>query len=183
MPRTPTAGILGELTRSGAYPGFAIEFTVASGGVGRVTTLDQDCDVEGDTFASADVQVTDIGADGTVGRSATVRFGDQTIGYWIGTLYREFDDAAIRIWLVYADAPGESQLCFAGRCGKPTRSVDAKSGATLEIALDAEATTVFAPRQRIQDVVDQIWMVQAGSIIILASGQKWVIDRSATSNT
>lgn len=183
MPRTPTSGIVTELTRSGSYPGFAIEFTVASGAIGRVTTLDIDCTVEGNIFAAIDVQVTDIGSDGTVGRGATVRFGDQTIAYWVGTLYREFDDAAIRIWLVYADAPGESQLCFTGRCGKPTRTSDPRTGDSVEIALDAEATTIFAPRQRVQDVIDQKWLVQAGSIFVLASGQKWVIDRQSTSNT
>jgi hypothetical protein len=180
--RTVTSGIFAELTRSGAYPGHIIEITVANGSIIRVTTLDDDFTWDGQVYATADVSVPDIGFDGTVSRGGALEFGDQTIAVWIGNLYREFDEAPIRIWQVYAAAPGEAEQVFSGRCGKLTRKVNAKGGESASIALDAEATALFAPRRRVQDFIDQKWLIAAGTVLIV-NGQRWIIDRPTSINT
>lgn len=180
--RTVAAGIASELTRSGAYPGYLIEITVASGGVLRITTLDGDFQYDGFTWATADVTVPDLSFDGTVSRGGALLFGDQTIAVWIANLYREFDDAPIRIWQVYLHAPGEALPFFIGRCGKVERRVDPRSGATASISIDADATALYAPRRRVQDVIDPYWLIPPNSVITI-NNQRWVIERPSTTNS
>jgi hypothetical protein len=171
-----------ELQRSGAYPGYLVQIVVASGGVVRVTSLDTDFDYAGNTFATADINVPDIGFDGTVSKGATLDFGDQTIAVWIGNLYREFDEAPVRIWQVYKDVPGVAEDLFIGKCGKVQRKVDKRTGASASIAIEADATALFSPRRRVQDFVPQRWLMPAGTVILI-NDQRWIIERPVTSNT
>jgi hypothetical protein len=179
--RAVTSGIAGELPRSGAFPGYLVEITVASGGVIRNTTLDRDFDFDGFTWATADLTVPDMSFDGTIAKGGTIEYGDMTIAVWIGNLYREFDEAPVRIWHIYADAPGEAEPFFIGKCGKIIRKTDKRGGESASIAIDADATALYSPRKRIQDVVAQKWLVRAGTLFTI-NEQPWRIDRPLTSN-
>lgn len=181
MPRQFSSGIAGELTRSGSYPGWLLQITIASGVVLYMTTLDVDFDYNGNSYVSADIDITDLAFDGTVSRGAAVEFGDMTLAVWVATLYRNFDDATVAILYCYADIPGEATEVGTYRFGKPQRKVGG-DGESVAFALDAVATTLFAPRKRMQDVIDQFWMLPAGSVLMV-NGQKWVIDRPKTANT
>lgn len=177
--RTPTSGIAGELTRPGSYPGYLVKIVAASGTI-YLTTLDVDFPFDGNDYVSADLDVTDLSFDGTVAKGGTVVFGDMTLGVWIATLYREFDDALIEVLGVYADAAGEAEPMCEGRCGKPSRRVG-QDGATMTLAFEAEATTRFAPRERVQYIIDPKWLIAAGTILDV-NGQRWIIDRPKTAD-
>jgi hypothetical protein len=76
-------------------------------------------------------------------------------------------------------AANQSVPLFSGRCSGPSRSVSA-DGAVFSLPLDAEVNLKYAPRERVQDTIDQRWLLAAGDILTV-NGQKWVIDRPNTS--
>lgn len=183
MPRTLPSGIAGAYTQGGAQPGYLLRIYLADGvTVLRLTTLDQDFLYGTETYLATDVFVPDISFDGTVTPDAQVVFGDMDLMLWTLAQQRYFDDARIEIDHIYAGAPNEAIPFFRGRCGKLTRKTGGKDGETFAIDLDAEATAKYAPRERVQYIIDSKWLLPAGNIIII-NGQKWVIDRPTTSNT
>lgn len=180
--RTLPPGIVSELATSGSQPGYLVEITTQSGIVVRLTTFDIDYVYSGETYTSADLTVPAVSWDGSVKPGAQLEFGDMDIIVWVAALYREFDDAIVRILLAYAGTSNAAFELFRGRCGKPSRTVDPKTGSeSATLQLDAESTVQFAPRERIQDKVDQVWLIPAGALL-LVNDQRWIIDRPKTAN-
>lgn len=181
--------IVTEALRSGAYAGHLVRIITVSDHVLRVCTFDEDFQYTDptlsyglETFAACDLSVPDIGFDGTIARGSQLEWGDQTLAVWIGSLYREFDEAQVTIYLAFLDVPLQAFQLWSGRAGKTVRKVSDKAGASATMTLDAEGGTLYAPRQRIQDVVEQKWLLAAGTVLIV-NGQPWRIERPKSINT
>jgi len=182
MPRTLPSGISANYTQAGSQPGYLIRYYLKSGAVLRLTSLDADFVLSGETYIASDVEVPDLSWDGTVAPGARVTHGDMDLSLWSLALARQFDDARVEIDIIYAAATNESIAnVFKGRCGGPQRSVDQRSGATFSLALVAEATYQVAPRERVQYVIDPKWLIPAGTIFDV-NGQRWILDRPTTAN-
>jgi hypothetical protein len=178
MPRTLPSGINTNYTQPGSQPGYLVRIFLAAVTL-RFTTLDTDYTLAGDLYTSTDVQVPDISFDGTVTPGAQLQFGDMDIIFWTAAMQRLFNDARVEIDAIYSAAANQSVPLFSGRCSGPSRSVSA-DGAVFSLPLDAEVNLKYAPRERVQDTIDQRWLLAAGDILTV-NGQKWIIDRPNTS--
>jgi len=180
MPRFLPVDIASEYTQPGSQPGFLIRIFLPNVTL-RFTTLDTDYTYAGDLYTSSDVDLPDFGFDGTVSPGAQLQFGDMDAIFWAAAMQRQFVDARCEIDQVYAHAPNQAVHVFVGRCSGPKRSVGS-NGSVFSIPLEAESTNQYAPKQKVQDVIDLKWLVPAGGIIVI-NGQKWIIDRPNTSRT
>lgn len=172
MPRTDlTAGIEGQLDAPGAYPGHLVEITTVGGQVVRLTSIDAGFTWDGHGWLASDLQVLGLSWDGTLARNAKLIIGDADLSFWVLALALELVDARVRIWGVYADVLNEAAPLFFGKIGMPTRN-----GLTVEMDLDNSVDTITSPRERVQHVVNPVFLLPAGTIINI-NGQRWIIAR------
>ena len=174
MSRSLTAGIAGQLTAQGAYPGYLIELTFTTGEVQRYTTLDVGFTYGGYTWNAADVQVSKLEWDGGIARPAALQFGDASLAMWSLVLNLVLPDAKVRIWQIYAAASGEAEPVWSGRVGQISRS-----GLAVDIELNNGSAYVTAPRQRVQYVVNPAFLLPGGTILQVGN-QRWTLDRPVT---
>lgn len=168
-----TSGITTQLTTNGAYLGCLVEITPTSGAVLRYTSLDVAFSYNSQTYLPRDIDPPELDWNGGMARAARLTVGDADLSFWVLALNGVLSDALVRLWAVYAGAPTEAAAIYTGRIG----SIDPDpSGMTVEFTLNSGSETVSAPRTRVQQIIDRVFLMDAGTILNIA-GQRWVIDR------
>lgn len=166
-----SSGIAAKLTAAGAQPGYLVEIETAAGTFLRYTSLDQ-----GHTFADFEwlyrqLKVSNLKWDGSVMQSATIELEDADRGLWALALTYQLSRARIRLWQAYGGVPDEAEPLMAGRAGRIARN-----GLMVEITASNGLDVQTSPRERVQDVVNPIFLLPDGKVQF-TGGQRWVLRR------
>lgn len=170
--RTLTGGIASQVPAQGSFIGYLCEITTASGAVLRLTSLNTGFSYNGFTWNSTDITLGPMSWDGGMGRLSGITFGDADLTFWALVITYALVDAPVRLYQVYAGAPNEVVALWSGRVGKCT-----KSGLTVQVELNNGSDTAASPRTRVQQIVNPVFLLPAGSILNIA-GARWILERS-----
>jgi hypothetical protein len=174
--RALPGGILGQLTVNGAYPGYLVSFLGANGQAGFWTTLDTDFPWGGSTWVAGDLDVPSLIWDGTSVRPAKLVLGDYNGAWWIAARNGYFREAHVNIYQVYAAAANQAEFIWSGRVGDIAR-VNAVSGSPAVLLELTDGSAIdSAPRQRIQEIIADQYLVRAGTVFMIG-GQQITINR------
>lgn len=171
--RSLTSGISGQLTTSGAFAGWLVEFALTNGQYVRLTSIDTGFTYNGLIFAAVDMELPSLQWDGTILRPGKLVIGDADVAFWALAIELLVADATVTMWQVYNAAAGEAEPVWYGRAGQVTRNADRLA---CEIQLTNLSDTQSAPRKRVQEVVSPTFLVPAGTVFNV-SGQQWTIER------
>lgn len=174
--RSLTAGILGQLTVSGALYGWLIQI-VAGTTTLRFTSIDGGFGWNSQIWAEIDMELPQLSWDGSVLKPGKLVLGDADLSIWTLALLGQITDAAVSMWAIYNAAPTEAEPVWQGYAGQCVRD---GTKLTVEITLSNLSDVLTAPRYRVQQFVSPTFMIPAGTVLNV-SGQPWVIDRPGSS--
>ena len=169
--RTVTSGITTALTAQGSFLGWLAEITTSAGTVFRLCSMDVDFPFGGFTFRASDLSVSGMAWDGGVARPASLTLGDADLTWGALVLNLALADAGLRLWQAYASATTEAQPLWSGRIGQCKRV-----GLSVQATLSNGTDTTFAPRTRVQQLVNPAFLLPAGTGLSV-NGTRWVIER------
>lgn len=169
--RSVTSGISSAIPAQGSFLGWLVAITVSTSQVVRLTSMDTNFAFGGNTFNAANISVPSMTWDGSVNRPASLVIGDPDLAYWALVLNLQLVDAPITLWQAYAGATGEGAPLWTGRAGKCSRQ-----GLTVQIDLANDAATAQAPRLRVQQLCNPLFLLPSGSTLHVGN-QRWTINR------
>lgn len=162
MARSITSGIAGQLPAQGSFPGWLLEITLATGTVIRRTSLDTVFIYGGTQWVPVDMEMPSISWDGSVLKVGTIILGDADLALWSLARNLELSDALVRIWQIYRDATAEAAPVYSGRINDIR-----KRELAIELALSNSSDTLTSPRTRVQQIVNQAYLLPSGTVINL----------------
>lgn len=173
MARDVPSGIASALTAQGSRPGYIVEIALTNSGPLLRRSSIGDFPFGGETYTGADIVIEGLEWDGTAERNVRVTFGDTALAYWGYAKAKQFADAPIWIWKVYASAPNEAEPLFYGRCGRASRN-----GLVTSVECHNDSTLIKSPRTMLQYVVDPVFLLPSGSVITIGNEQVTLERRS-----
>lgn len=162
MARSVTSGIDGQLPAQGSFPGWLLEITLATATVIRRTSLDVVFAFAGAQWVPVDMEMPSIAWDGGVLRVGTLVLGDPDLALWRLAENLELGDALVRIWQIYRDAANEAAPVYSGRVNDIR-----KRELAIELSLSNSSDTLTSPRTRVQQIVNQAFLLPSGTVINL----------------
>lgn len=171
MSRTITPALAAELGLTITRPGYLVEIEFAS--PLRLSTIG-DVSFGGNSYASADVQVRDIKADGSLNHGGALVFANTWQDMSAMILNEGIADRVVRVLAVYAGATDEAIEVFAGVCDDATW--DTKGRITIRLA-DAVLNKAFWPRQRINATAGFNTLMPAGTRVTVG-GVPYIWERN-----
>lgn len=170
MPRKPTTNLNAALTANFAQPGYLVQLDLPAQTF-RKCSLDVGFTYGGYSWDSADIQVDGISWDQGGISGGKLTLGDPDLVWWAYTLNLQMQDAPIRIWQVYAGAPGEAEPLWLGRIGRIV-----KGDMTVICDLVTDISRLNAPRRRVQNIIPTKYLMSAGRVIYIGNAQ-WTLER------
>lgn len=158
------------LTAQGAQPGYLVQINLTTGYVARLCSLDVQFTYGGYTWNSADVVISGMGWDSGGGQNPTMTLGDADRVWFTYAALGAMSGAAVYLWQCYAASPGNAEPMWYGRIGAMRQA----GGMSMVCNLLMPGGVVFAPRRKVQDVIEARFCVPAGSKITI-NGQVWTI--------
>lgn len=169
--RSVTSGIASAIPSQGAFLGWLVAITAGTGQVIRLTSMDVNFSFSGGTFNAANLTVGRMTWDGTVNRPASITIGDPDLAYWALATEGALIDAPVSLWQAYAGASGEGAPLWTGRAGKCTRD-----GLTVAIDLAVDPASQYAPRLRVQQIVNSAFLIPGGARMRMGAST-WTVGR------
>lgn len=170
MARKPSTNLDAALAAVVAQPGYLVQIDLPSQTF-RLCSMDVGFTYGGQSWTSADVEVSGIGWDQGGMRAGKLTLGDADLAWWTFALNLELQDAPVAIWQVYAAASGEAEPLWSGRIGRVVKGV-----ALITCDLVTDIARLSSPRRRVQNVVPAKYLLPSGRVIAIGTDQ-WTLER------